>query len=250
MLAEIKNHRVIIVGHKQAPRHVEDRFTVIDLPNIGLEFGAYDDFIKRFDPCDTLFMHDDASVNDPEIFSRISACGHDQAFVFRDEADGRANQNFHGRMWFASARFIENILSTECNCHQAVDRVDYHNNHFCNLSCAESNQKINAWTNDVKECTYRRDQGHKRCRQCGTVIVEDKFVGTVLRGQGPHTGIWFDRENAGHSGGCPPVGVRHYNDAIYHLAIQCSRMASEKKFDAKRVLYCPEVNLHRRGVPK
>jgi hypothetical protein len=32
-----------------------------------------------------------------------------------------------------------------------------------------------------------------------------------------HKGFWYDYNNMGHVSGKPPVGVRHYNEAIYHF---------------------------------
>ena len=43
-------------------------------------------------------------------------------------------------------------------------------------------------------------------------------IGTMLPRLGEyHTGFWYDFYNEGHIAGKPPVGVRHYNDAIYHF---------------------------------
>ncbi|MHA2085384.1 MAG: hypothetical protein ACXABD_16635 [Candidatus Thorarchaeota archaeon] len=39
-----------------------------------------------------------------------------------------------------------------------------------------------------------------------------------------HTGIWYDKNNRGHIGGQVPIGVKHYNDGIYHFAWQTQQI--------------------------
>lgn len=56
------------------------------IPNIGLEFGAYDFFIKvKWDQVsNVLFMHDDIEIKDFAEFDRIAELTCDHAYVFQD----------------------------------------------------------------------------------------------------------------------------------------------------------------------
>lgn len=251
VLREVNSrYPVTIIAHKPPEKSVVG-LQVVETANVGLEFGAYDHYLKQYwdGENSVLFMHDDVDIVDASAFDNLAAIAHDQAFVFRDEADGKANQNFHGRMFFCSEKFLKAILAV-CNCHQATDRIEHHHNHFCSRSCADDCKQVEGWDNDVVLCTYKENQEHKRCVGCGEVIDGPQYWATILRGQGPHTGFWFDRDNCGHNRGRPPVGIRHYNDAIYHFALQCSRLRSDGGLDSRNVVYLSKINLYKRGVPK
>ena len=251
VLREVNSrYPVTIIAHKEPPAAIPG-LQVVTVPNRGLEFGAYDYYLKQHWGGDdsVLFMHDDVDVADASAFDDLAAIPHDQAFIFRDELEGRCNQTFHGRMFFCSAKFLRAIMVT-CNCHQATDWIEHHHNHFCSRGCSNSCKEVEGWDNDVVLCTYKENQDHKRCVQCGKVIEGSQYWATMLRGQGPHTGFWFDLDNSGHSRGRPPVGIRHYNDAIYHFALQCSRLKSDGHLDSRNVVYINKINLYKRGVPK
>lgn len=88
-------------------------------PNAGLEFGAYDHYLKHIwdGESDVVFMHDDVdllpfvkdgAVRPPEeSWDVFVDPGYDQAYVFRDRAEDVVNDGKHGRMLFMSARLLE-----------------------------------------------------------------------------------------------------------------------------------------------
>jgi hypothetical protein len=156
---------------------------VIPIPNVGLEFGCYDYYLKNAwnGRDDVLFMHDDMKIKDPSVFSSISKLDIDCAYIFRNYAEEKANGGKHGRAIFCSARFLAFLIDFTCVCHQSEDREDVHHN-----------------------------------------------KGTILKGQGPHTGFWFDKDNTGHIMGKPPVGIRHYNDAIHHFHWVLGRVRDQR----------------------
>jgi len=228
----------------------------VNRENIGLEFGAYDYYIKNiWNGEDVLFLHDDTTIASAGFFDKVAdafSLGVDQAFIFHDEAHGKANQHFHGRAMICSARFIRCMLDFVCECNQSKDYRDRHNNHFCNKACAmqyQAENKIDVF--DGILCEYDKNFQHKRCMQCKK-ICDDLHIETELKGCGPHTGIWYDVNNKGHISGCPPVGVRHYNDAIYHLALFVSRARSRGvdgvKYRSNEKIYLPEILTGKRGV--
>jgi hypothetical protein len=157
--------------------------SVIPIPNIGLEFGCYDHYLKEVwnGRDDVLFIHDDTKIKDSSVFHKISKLDVDCAYIFRDMAEEKANGGKHGRAIFCSKRFLNFIKNFECVCQQSVDREDVHHN-----------------------------------------------KGTILKGQGPHTGFWYDKDNTGHVSGKPPVGIRHYNDAIHHFHWVLGRMRDQR----------------------
>jgi hypothetical protein len=64
------------------------------------------------------------------------------------------------------------------------------------------------------------------CPQSLDYVDRHHNLNCVLPGTGPHTGFWFDPNNFGHNAGKPPVGVRHYNDGIYHFKLFAGRTCS------------------------
>jgi hypothetical protein len=178
-------YRVTIVSH--LPDAWEDYhlngLRVIPVPNIGLEFGCYDHYLKNLwtGRDDVLFIHDDTKIKNSDVFDGISRVGVDCAYIFRDMAEEKANGGKHGRAIFCSKKFLAFIINYECMCEQSKDREDVHHN-----------------------------------------------PGTILKGQGSHTGFWYDRENKGHIAGKPPVGIRHYNDAIYHFHWTLGRIRDQR----------------------
>jgi hypothetical protein len=193
---------------------------VVHIPNIGLEFGCYDYYLKNLwnEKDAVLFMHDDTKIENVDVFdgiSRLGTDGIDCAYIFRDHAEERANGGRHGRAIYCSARFLTFLKNWECVCHQSEDREDVHHN-----------------------------------------------KGTILKGQGPHTGFWYDKNNKGHVSGKPPVGIRHYNDAIYHFHWQLGRIRDQRcgpqegwpnpkeKMNVVNRVFFPEVVAARRGCYK
>lgn len=96
---------------------------IVDLPysireNIGLEFGAYDYYLKNIwdEESDVLFMHDDIKVHTfmrdfevlpPErLFDHFKTMTVDQFYVFNSRAEDVDNDGRHGRMFMMSARLL------------------------------------------------------------------------------------------------------------------------------------------------
>ena len=200
----------------------------VDIPNIGLEFGAYDYYVKnlRDGESDVLFIHDDTAISDLCFFDQIADLknqGIDQTFIFRDETQARNNQKFHGRAFYCSARFIDHMIKYSCDCGQATDYVDMHHNKYCSLACIK---KEYPEIDESRIITEKVGRQETHCACCREKVDEGRiFYGQKLRGTGPHTGFWFDPFNTGHASGKPPIGVRHYNDGVYHFVLYCGRMA-------------------------
>lgn len=123
---------VTVIGHRTPPGGVD--VPGLDLTeNIGLEFGAYDHYLRFhwiWHRDDVLFMHDDVKLSDVSFFHKVAARlqdGVDQAFVFRDETRAAANQRWHGRAFFCSSRFLVHTLAFLCDCQESKDHVDTHN---------------------------------------------------------------------------------------------------------------------------
>ena len=69
-LLKIKNkYPVTVVAHRSVDTHV---LQTVEVDNIGLEFGAYDYYLKRLwvEPIDVVFMHDDTNIK-PGLFEEI-----------------------------------------------------------------------------------------------------------------------------------------------------------------------------------
>ena len=175
-----KTYPVFIVAHKPGNCMGLD-YEVI--PNIGLEFGCYDHYLKNIwdGKSNVFFAHDDTHLSDINVFNKIAAITYDCAYVFRDKAEEAANGGKHGRAIYTSAKFLELIKNYKCDCPQSVDQKDMHHN---------------------------KD--------------------AILPGTGTHTGFWHDPYNTGHVAGKPPVGIRHYNDAIYHFHWTLGRIRDGK----------------------
>ena len=197
-----------IVAHKPIPDYFIRYWGLkgLEIPNIGLEFGCYDWYLKvRWDgKSNVLFTHDDTLVRDVEVFDEIAKIPHDCAYIFRDYAEEMANGGKHGRAIFMSARFLKFTKNYECNCHQAKGFIDEHH--------------------------------HK---------------GQWLEGTGKHKGFWYDPQNRGHVAGKPPLGVRHYNESIYHFHEYLGKIRDGKcgnsPMDAVNRVYFPNYECGRRG---
>lgn len=105
-----KYHKCFIVAHRNGHNWGLPSKTI---ENIGLEFGAYDYYLKNeWDhESDVMFMHDDTKIVDHKVFDEIAKIPHDQAFIFRDCAEELANGRVHGRAFFCSKRFLDYLLS-------------------------------------------------------------------------------------------------------------------------------------------
>ena len=176
ILSEVnKKHPVFIIDHRGSVIETNG-IRITRTENIGLEFGAYDVFLKNLwdHSSPVLFMHDDTRILDPLVFDEIAALDCDQAYIFRDYVEEIANGRRHGRAIFCSKRFLVFMLKYRCECKEATGYQEPHNNVF-------------------------------------------------IEGIGPHRGFWFDRVNDSHTRGRVPVGMHHYNTAIYHFAAFAGR---------------------------
>jgi len=202
-------YSVMIISHNSD----EEKVSALGLPyrmkeNIGLEFGAYDFYLKNIwdGKSNVLFTHDDTQIIDILVLDRIADLdnrGYDQAYLFKNKNEEVNNGGKHGRAIYMSAKLLSFILGYECTCSQS------------------------------KECSDRHNPG------------------TVLPGLGKHTGFWFDPYNKGHVSGKPPVGVRHYNEMIYHFHkymgwVRDKKLGNESMNVVNRV-YFPEYDCARRG---
>jgi hypothetical protein len=84
------------------------------IPNVGLEFGCYDYFLKDRDigwySGPVLFIHDDTEITEAAL-DAISRMTVDQAFLFSSAADAEANGKAHGRAMFCSEKFLTRLKS-------------------------------------------------------------------------------------------------------------------------------------------
>ena len=92
--------------------------------NVGLEFGAYDYFLKNMwnNESPVLFIHDDTIIHDPTVFDRIARLkeeGIEQAYIFKNKAEEDNNGGKHGRAIYIGEKLLAFMLKFECNCGHA-----------------------------------------------------------------------------------------------------------------------------------
>lgn len=132
VLKEI-NYSIIVISHNPDIEKLEEiglPYKIID--NIGLEFGAYDYYLKNeWDrESDILFTHDDTRILDNSVFDKIADLGKqgiDQAYIFKNKAEEVNNGGKHGRAIFMSAKLLTFMISYKCNCYETTDHYDRHN---------------------------------------------------------------------------------------------------------------------------
>jgi hypothetical protein len=108
VLASLK-HPVVMVMHRYncAPESAGLRW--FHIPNVGLEFGCYDWYLKNEWPSGSaLFLHDDNEITEAAL-DAIASMTVDQAFLFSSEADAAANGRAHGRAIFCSEKFLARL---------------------------------------------------------------------------------------------------------------------------------------------
>jgi len=103
------HYPVFIVCHRPPEYYFDLPFVVTD--NVGLEFGAYSWYLDyAWDGhSNVFFTHDDTKVEDINTFHAIAEIPHDCAYVFRDEAEEKANGGKHGRAIFCSSAFLKKL---------------------------------------------------------------------------------------------------------------------------------------------
>lgn len=129
-----KKHEIMIISHKDEKETLDSLgVPYIITENIGLEFGAYDYYLKNCwdGKSDVLFMHDDAQIIDIDVFNRIAALsddGIDQAYLFKNKAEDVNNGGKHGRAIFMSAKLLKFMLNYTFETEESKDHVDSHHN--------------------------------------------------------------------------------------------------------------------------
>lgn len=103
-LEEQKKYPVVVVSHKRVPI----RLPHVYRPNVGLEWGAYDHYLKRiYDGKDKVFFtHDDNEAEDIGVFDDLAKCDLDVGFVFRNQEEATWAFDRHGRAIVMSERFL------------------------------------------------------------------------------------------------------------------------------------------------
>jgi hypothetical protein len=107
-------HRSYIVSHRPLTTEIMDiakGIPIVAKDNIGLEWGAYDHFLKSIwsGNSNILFCHDDILVQDPEVFNKIALLDKDVVYIFKDKAQELNNKGSkryasHGRSIFMKSR--------------------------------------------------------------------------------------------------------------------------------------------------
>lgn len=124
-----KNY-IHVVCHKTPPRIYKNtkHLEFIKIDNIGLEFHAYDFYLKSlWNGSDTLFMHDDVIIEDENVFDKIAESKVDCGYIFRDKYEDMANGGKHGRAIFMSKAFLEFVKGFTCECEWCIGKEDKHN---------------------------------------------------------------------------------------------------------------------------
>jgi hypothetical protein len=105
VLAESR-HDSFFVCHKEPPKPIHNSIVI---PNVGLEFGCYDWFLKNeWKDSDVLFMHDDNEITE-DALDLIANLDRDQVYLFTSEQEAKANGHCHGRAMFCSEKFLRKL---------------------------------------------------------------------------------------------------------------------------------------------
>lgn len=132
-----ETYPVFIVAH-QYDQKLEG-FKWRERENIGLEWGAYDWYLKnQWDgKSDILFMHDDVrmrptfdaydSIPVTMIFGAIErlANEYDQVYIFRSQDERKENNKLHGRAFLATAKLLQYLLDNEGGIWNDVDNTGH-----------------------------------------------------------------------------------------------------------------------------
>jgi len=116
-----KKHPVSVIGNQPWADRDGYPYNYHERENRGLEFGAYDYYLKTlWNGGDTLFMHDDMHIKpvirghnvvSPVVqFDDIAKFTDDVVFIFRNEQSRLRNVGIHGRVFFASDGFLTDLL--------------------------------------------------------------------------------------------------------------------------------------------
>jgi hypothetical protein len=76
---------------------------------VGLEFGAYNEFLQNhWISGPVLVIHDDSTITQ-EALDEVATITQDQVFLFPSLEDAKANGNAHGRAFFCSERLLARL---------------------------------------------------------------------------------------------------------------------------------------------
>ena len=115
VLKQIMNkYPVFIVSHKG---NTGLELPTAEIPNVGLEWGAYHYYLQNIWKDDSVFFtHDDNKIFNIEVFDEIASINKDCSMIFRTEKERQCNVGVHGRAFFCSERFLGFYKSYECRC--------------------------------------------------------------------------------------------------------------------------------------
>ena len=100
---DMVNGKCFVVGHKPNPA------ADVMIPNVGLEFGCYDWYLKnKWQSGDVLFIHDDNEITENAL-DLIASLDRDQVFLFTSQQEAMANGMAHGRAFFCSEKFLKRL---------------------------------------------------------------------------------------------------------------------------------------------
>lgn len=109
-LEKVKNRfQMTVIAHRKGPTF---RIPTIRRSNIGLDWGAYDYYLKHcwYGSENVLFLQDDTQIDDINELDHISEIGCDQVFIFHDKEEAQFNSFGHGRAFFCSRAFLLEII--------------------------------------------------------------------------------------------------------------------------------------------
>lgn len=96
---DASKYEYFVVSHKPGRGHK-------DIPNVGLEFGCYDWYLKNvWKDGIVLFFHDDNEITKGAL-DEISKLTPDQCYLFSSEDEAKANGYCHGRAMVCSEKFL------------------------------------------------------------------------------------------------------------------------------------------------
>jgi len=121
-LVEItEKYPVTIVAHRdKLPERFKGVFDYHVTENKGLEYGAYDYYLKTiWDGESVLFMHDDITIRPIVrnyelqspflLYDSIAGFKEDLVYVFKNENDRKNCFDMHGRCMYASGSFLKDL---------------------------------------------------------------------------------------------------------------------------------------------
>lgn len=152
-LIEVKaRYDIMFVSHRKGEVPFDNRL----IPNVGLEWGCYSYYLDNFwdGEGDVLFTHDDVKVFDPTVFDEIASIPYDFSMIFRDKREGLLNLWYHGRAFFAKAKFLDFLKA-----HGGI-WYDKDNHGFNSVEDLSKNKWLNnGTTRMMQQIEWIRNQG-------------------------------------------------------------------------------------------